>query len=66
MRDENPLTLRQVDQLPTDIANFESELEVVMAQIAQLPKRGEIWCAAVMGMLGSVLTTALCLAFFLR
>ena len=61
------LTLRQAGQLRTDIANFESGLEVVMTQLARLPKRGEIWCAVVMGMLGgSVLTTALGLAFFLR
>jgi len=38
-----------------------------MTQLARLPKRGEIWCAVMMGMLGgSVLTTALGLAFFLR
>jgi hypothetical protein len=67
MSDENQLTLRQADQLRTDIANVESGLEVVMTQLSRLPKRGEIWCAVVMGMLGgSALTTALGLAFFLR
>jgi hypothetical protein len=64
---ETRLALRQAGELRTDIANFESGLEIVMIQLARLPKRGEIWCAVVMSMLGgSVLTTALGLAFFLR
>jgi hypothetical protein len=67
MSDENHLTLRQADQLRTDIANFESGLEVVMSQLSRLPSRRELWCAIAMGMLGgSALTTALCLALILR
>ena len=53
--------------LRTDIANLECGQEFLMQPLARLPKRGEIWCAVVMGMLGgSVLTTALGLASFLR
>jgi len=64
---ETRLALRQAGQLRTDITNFESGLKVVMTQLARLPKRGEIWCAVIMGMLGgSALTTALGLALFLR
>jgi hypothetical protein len=33
--DEPTLTLRQADQLRTDIANLESGLEVIMAQLAR-------------------------------
>jgi uncharacterized protein (UPF0261 family) len=35
------LTLRQADQLRTDIANVESSLEMIMAQLARLPTRKE-------------------------
>ena len=69
MRDDPAtcLALSQVDQLRVDIANAESGLEVIMTQLARLPRRGEIWCAVVMGMLGgSALTTALGLALFPR
>jgi hypothetical protein len=61
------LVLRQADQLRTDIANLECGQEFLMQQIARLATRGDVWCAVAMGMLGgSVLTTGLGLAFFLR
>jgi hypothetical protein len=42
MPDESPLTLRQADQLRTDIANVETGLEMIMAQLARLPTRKEL------------------------
>jgi hypothetical protein len=67
MPNEHPLTLRQVDQTRTDFAIIEDELEAIHARVAQLPSRGELWRACLIGMLGgSVLTTALGFAFFLR
>jgi hypothetical protein len=36
------LTLRQADQLRTDIANLESGQEFLMQQMAQLPKYKEL------------------------
>jgi len=42
MSDERSLTLRQADHLRTDIANLESGLEVIMAQLARQPTRGDL------------------------
>jgi hypothetical protein len=56
MANENPLTLRQADQVRTDFAAIESDLEFLMQQIARL--RGELWRICLVGTLGgSVLTT---------
>jgi hypothetical protein len=62
---ERRLTLRQADQARTDFAIIESDLEFLMQQIARL--RGELWRICLIGTLGgSVLTTALGLAFVLH
>jgi hypothetical protein len=42
MSDERTLTLRQADQLRTDFANLECSLEVIMAQLARQPTRGDL------------------------
>jgi hypothetical protein len=64
---ETPLALRQADQARIDFALIESDLEAIYARLVRLPNRGEMWRAVLVGMLGgSVLTTALGLAFFLR
>jgi len=63
--DEHSLALRQADQLRTDIANVELGLEVIMAQLARIPTRKELWRAAPMGMLGGSATT-IALAFAFR
>jgi hypothetical protein len=41
MPEEHQLTLRQADQVRTDIANVESGIEMIMAQLARLPTRKE-------------------------
>ena len=41
MPNENILTLRQVDQARTDFALVESNLELIMAQVARIPTRKE-------------------------
>jgi hypothetical protein len=54
MTDERTLTtLRQADQLRTDIANLESGLEVIMAQLAR--QKGELARAA----LGTIFCTSI-------
>jgi hypothetical protein len=64
---ERYLTLRQADQARTDFAIIEDDLEAIYARVARLPSRGELWRACLIGMLGgTVLTTALGFAFFLR
>ena len=67
MTDERTFTLHQVDQARTDFAIIEDQLEAIFARVARLPCRGELWRACLIAMLGgSVLTTALGFAFFLR
>ena len=39
MSEEYPLTLRQADQARTDFAAIESDLELIMGQLARLPTR---------------------------
>jgi hypothetical protein len=64
---EQRLTLRQADQARTDFATIEDELEAIYARVARLPSRAELWRVCLIGMLGgSVLTTALGLAFILH
>src|ERR1700746_1466908 len=41
MANENILTLRQADQARTDFALVESNLELIMAQVARIPTRKE-------------------------
>jgi hypothetical protein len=41
MSNENILTLRQADQARTDFALVESNLELIMAQVARIPTRKE-------------------------
>ena len=42
MQDETRLTLHEVDQLRTDIANVESALEPIMSRLARLPARNDL------------------------
>jgi hypothetical protein len=42
----NGLTLRQADQVRTDFALIESDLEFIMSRLAQLPTRGDLAKAA--------------------
>jgi hypothetical protein len=55
---EHELTLRQADQIRTDIANLEISLEVIMAQLARQPTKGDLAKAA-LGLMfcASVITT---------
>ena len=58
MSDERTITLQQVDRLRTDIANLESGLEIIMAQLARQPTKGDLAKAALGLMLStSVITT---------
>jgi len=52
MPDGHSLTARQADQLRTDVANLESGFEVIMEQVARLPRRKKLWRAVLLGMLG--------------
>jgi hypothetical protein len=42
MPEDTRLTLRQVDQLRTDIANLECGQEMLMHQIARMPTQGDL------------------------
>ena len=54
MPDEHTLTLRQADQVRTDFAAIESDLQFVMGQLARLPARRDLAKAA----LGIIISTA--------
>jgi hypothetical protein len=54
MADRNILTLRQADQVRTDFALLESNLEFMMGQLARVPTRGDLAKAA----LGIIFCTA--------
>ena len=54
MADENTLTLRQVDQVRSDFAAIEGDLQFVMGQLARLPTRRDLAKAA----LGIIISTA--------
>jgi hypothetical protein len=58
MPDEHTLTLRQANQIRTDIANLESGLEIIMAQLAR--QKGDLARAA-LGIIfcTSVITTVM-------
>jgi hypothetical protein len=46
MSKQYPLTLRQADEARTDFALLESDLELVMGQLARVPTRGDLAQAA--------------------
>jgi hypothetical protein len=54
MSDERILTLRQADQARTDFALIESDLELIMGQLARLPTRRDLAMTA----LGIIVATA--------
>ena len=60
------LTLRQADQLRTDIANVESGLEMIMAQLAKLPTRKEQALRPLYIMVGSAGLVILWIKLFRR
>lgn len=48
------MTLRQADQLRTDIANLESGQEFIMQQINRLPTAADLWRAGLIALLSAV------------
>jgi hypothetical protein len=54
MSEEYPLTLRQANQARSDFAAIESDLQIVMGQLARLPTRRDLAKAA----LGIIISTA--------
>jgi hypothetical protein len=52
MPDERPFTLRQADQIRGDLYGLQDELDFIKVQLSLLPRRNEVWHAAMLGMLG--------------
>ena len=52
MPDERPFTLRQIDQARGDLYALQDDLDFIKLQLARLPTRYEVWCAAMLGMPG--------------
>jgi hypothetical protein len=60
--DEDQLSLRQADQIRGD--GNQDELDFIKVQLAHLPRRDEVWRAAMLGMLrGAVAAVTLIEAF---
>jgi hypothetical protein len=66
MPDEYQLSLRQADQIRADIANVESGLEMIMAQLARLPTRKEQVLRPLYIMFGGAGIVILWIEFFHR
>jgi hypothetical protein len=49
---EDQLSLRQADQIRGDLYGIQDHLDFIKVQLARLPKGNEVWCAAMLGMLG--------------
>jgi len=52
MPDEDQLSLRQADQIRGDLYGIQDDLDFIKVQLALLPRRNEVWRAAMLGMLG--------------
>jgi hypothetical protein len=61
---EAELTLRQADQARADFAAITDDLEFIMAQLAQMPRRNDlVWVALASFLCGTVLAACLDLVF---
>jgi hypothetical protein len=49
--DEEQLSLRQADQIRGDFYALQDDLDFIKVQLARLPTRNEVWCAAMLGIL---------------
>jgi hypothetical protein len=65
MPDQHSLALRQADQARTDFAVLESNLEIVMGQLAKLPTRGDLAKTALGIIFATMMLTTLSLLAFL-
>lgn len=61
---EAELTLRQADQARTDFAAITDDLEFIMGQLAEVPRRKDLaWVALASFLGGAVLATCAALVF---
>ena len=66
MPDEDQLSLRQADQIRGDLYGIQDELEFIKLQLSHLPTRNEVWCAAMLGMLGGAVAAVTLIDAFAR
>ena len=66
MPDEHDLTLRQVDQVRGDLFGIQDDLDFVKVQLALLPRRKEVWQAAMLGMIGGSVAAVTLIEAFAR
>jgi hypothetical protein len=66
MPDEDQLSLRQADQIRGDLYGIQDDLDFIKVQLAQLPKRNEVWRAAMLGMLGGAVAAVTLVEAFAR
>ena len=66
MPDEDQLSLRQADQICGDLYGLQDDLDFIKVQLAQLPRRNEVWRAAMLGMLGGAVAAVTLIEAFAR
>jgi hypothetical protein len=66
MPDEHHFTLRQADQIRTDFAAIESDLEAIMERLSRLPTRKELAFRPLYVILGSAGLVILWIEMFWR
>jgi len=66
MTDEHAFTLRQSDQVRSDLFAIQDDLDFIKVQLARLPTRNEVWRAAMLGMLGGAVAAVTLIETFAR
>jgi hypothetical protein len=66
MPDEDQLSLRQADQIRSDLYGLQDDLDFIKLQLARLPTRNDVWRAAMLGMLGGAVAAVTLIEAFSR
>jgi hypothetical protein len=66
MPEADPFTLRQIDQARSDFYAIQDDLDFIKVQLSHLPRRHEVWRAAMLGMLGGAVAAVTLIEAFAR
>ena len=66
MPDEDQLSLRQADQIRSDLYGIQDDLDFIKVQLSHLPTRNEVWRAAMLGMIGGAVAAVTLIEAFSR
>jgi hypothetical protein len=59
MDEDDQLSLRQADQARADLYALQDDLDFIKVQLSLLPRRNELWRAAMLGMLGGAVAAVI-------